>query len=295
MKIFLAASSGFCFGVRRAIQMALEASKSGEDVYTMGELIHNPQFIGELSQRGIKVLSDLSLAHKKAVVIRSHGITKEELERLIAQGNKIIDATCPYVQRTHELIQTAIKDDYEVLILGDEHHPEVIGMLSYGNSRTRVVAPGESPQDLRSNRICLISQTTQKIENLHALVDDLLPKTVELKVYNSICLATTERQNASAALAKKSDLMIVIGGYQSSNTKMLASLCSKYCQTIHIETEDELKAEYFTSKERIGLAAGASTPEERIIKVYNKILKINGEEGLVTSIQRIPLFKEESC
>jgi len=295
MKIRLAASSGFCFGVRRAIQMALTASKDGSDVYTIGELIHNPQFVDELSKKGIKICNDASKLHNSTVIIRSHGITREELDTLKSNGNTIIDATCPYVSRTHELIQRAIYEDYEVIILGDKTHPEVIGMMSYGNLGTRVVAPGESPDIVNKPRLCLISQTTQKIEYLKNLVCDVLSKVIELKVYNSICLATTQRQNASAKLAEHSDLMVVIGGKQSSNTKMLASLCAKYCQTVHIETEEELTESLFIGKEKIGITAGASTPESRIVNVYNKVLKINGDESLVTSIRSIPLFKEESC
>lgn len=295
MILRLAASSGFCFGVRRAIQMALEASKGRDVVYSLGELIHNPQFVKELEEQGIKVAKDALDIHDSVVIIRSHGITLQDLQILQANGNTIIDATCPYVSRTHELIQTAIQDGYKVLILGDAGHPEVIGMMSYGNQDTKVIAPGEVPSGVNGKRICLISQTTQKIENLKKLTCDILTLVLELKVYNSICLATTERQNASAALAKESDLMIVIGGRKSSNTKMLASLCSQYCLTLHIETEDELTADSLLGKARIGLSAGASTPEDRILKVYNKILKINGEEGLATSAHNIPLFKEESC
>ena len=295
MILRLAASSGFCFGVRRAIQMALDASKGRTAVYTIGELIHNPQYVQELEEQGIKVANDANALQGNVVIIRSHGITREDLQTLVANGNIVIDATCPYVARTHELIQTAIQDGYEVFILGDAQHPEVIGMMSYGNLQTRVIAPGEIPTGLKGKRICLISQTTQKVENLKKLACDILDQVLELKVYNSICLATTQRQNASAALAKDSDLMIVIGGRRSSNTKMLASLCSQYCPTLHIETEDELTKDSVLGKARIGLSAGASTPEDRILKVYNKILKINGEEHLATSIHNIPLFKEESC
>ncbi|MCB5252088.1 MAG: 4-hydroxy-3-methylbut-2-enyl diphosphate reductase [Candidatus Cloacimonadaceae bacterium] len=295
MILRLAASSGFCFGVRRAIQMALDASKGRDVIYSIGELIHNPQFVKELEEQGIKVAKEAQDIYDSVVIIRSHGITFQDLQILQANGNIIIDATCPYVSRTHELIQIAIQDGYEVLILGDAKHPEVIGMMSYGNHHTRIIAPGEVPSGIKGKRICLISQTTQKIENLKKLACDILTQVLELKVYNSICLATTQRQNASAALAKDSDLMIVIGGRKSSNTKMLASLCSQYCTTLHIETEEELTADSLLGKERIGLSAGASTPEDRILKVYNKILKINGEEGLATSVHNIPLFKEESC
>ncbi len=295
MILRLAAYSGFCFGVRRAIQMALDASKGRDLVYSIGELIHNPQFVQDLEEQGIKVANDITALRNSVVIIRSHGITREELEALKANGNTIIDATCPYVSRTHELIQIAIRDDYEVFILGDASHPEVIGMMSFGDLHTSVIAPGEIPSGIHGKRICLISQTTQKIENLEKLACAILAQVLELKVYNTICLATTQRQNASAALAKDSDLMIIIGGRKSSNTKMLASLCSEYCETLHIETEDELVADSVLGKARIGIAAGASTPEERILKVYKKILKINGEEDSATSVHDIPLFKEESC
>ncbi|MDI3503418.1 MAG: hypothetical protein PWP64_354 [Candidatus Cloacimonadota bacterium] len=295
MQVRLAAYSGFCFGVRRAIKMAIEASKGTQKVYTLGALIHNPQFVAELEEQGILAMPRAADISNSVVIIRSHGITKQEYEILTRQNNTIIDATCPYVKRTHEMIQSAISDGYQVCILGDKNHPEVIGMLSYSDDKTIVVAPGEIPPDYNHKKICLISQTTQKIQDLAKLIQTILPKVFELKVYNSICLATTYRQNAASILARNSDLMIVIGGRTSSNTRMLASLCAEYCQTQHIETEDELDPDIIAGKQRIGLAAGASTPADRIVKVYNKLLKINGEEGLATSIQSIPVFKEESC
>ncbi|MCB5259291.1 MAG: 4-hydroxy-3-methylbut-2-enyl diphosphate reductase [Candidatus Cloacimonetes bacterium] len=295
MIVRLADFSGFCFGVRRAIQLALEAVERGENVFTLGELIHNPQFVKELEGKGIKVAKSASELHNSVVIIRSHGITKQEYEILSEQGNRIVDATCPYVTKTHDLIRQANSEGYPVCILGDENHPEIIGMRSFGNNDTMVVAPQAPLPKALGKRLCVISQTTQKIEYLNDLVVRLIPKLMELKIFNTICLATSQRQNSSAELAKNSDLMIVIGGKQSSNTKMLANVCAEYTACIHIETEDELDPTMLADKERIGIAAGASTPENRIVSVYNRILKINGEEDLATSIQNIPLFKEESC
>lgn len=295
MIVRLAKHSGFCFGVRRAIQLALEAAEPGKPVFSLGELIHNPQFVQELQEKGIRQAKSVVELHNSVVIIRSHGVSKQEFESLLAQGNTVVDATCPYVTKTHDLIRQANADGYPVLILGDKYHPEVIGMRSYGNPDTVVVGPDDPLPENNSKRLCVISQTTQKIEHLNNLVNQLLPKVMELKVYNSICLATAQRQIASACLAKDSDLMIVIGGNQSSNTKMLTKVCSEYCPTIQIETEYELPEKFPERVERIGLAAGASTPEARIMNVYNKILKINGEEDLATSLQNIPLFKEESC
>lgn len=295
MIIRLAKHSGFCFGVRRAIQLAVEAVQEGQPVYSLGELIHNPQYVQEMESRGVRVASSTDSLHDSTVIIRSHGITKQQHEKLLEQGNIVIDATCPYVSKTHELIRQANIDGYPVLILGDAEHPEVIGMRSYGNEETLVIAPEEDVPDISSKRLCVISQTTQKLGHLNKLVQQLIPRVMELKVYNTICLATSQRQHSSQCLAMNSDLIIVIGGKQSSNTKMLSKLCSEYCPTVHIETEEELEPSVLSGKMRIGLAAGASTPENRIVDVYNKILKINGEEDLATSIQSIPLFKEESC
>jgi (E)-4-hydroxy-3-methyl-but-2-enyl pyrophosphate reductase len=293
--IRLANFSGFCFGVRRAIQLAMDAAAKTTPVYSLGELIHNPQVVEELQQNGVIVASDAQALRDATVVIRSHGIGKEVLALLLEGGNQIIDATCPYVNRTHELIQKANEDDYPVLILGDPAHPEVSGMKSYGDAKTMVYEPGAPIPEGFGNRLCVISQTTQKIENLQDLVAKLLPKVKELKVYNSICLATSQRQTATECLARESDLMIIIGGKNSSNTKMLANLCRGYCHTYHIETEAELEPGLFVGKERIGLAAGASTPESRILAVYNKIIQINGDSSPAKSIEEIPLFKEESC
>jgi (E)-4-hydroxy-3-methyl-but-2-enyl pyrophosphate reductase len=295
MIVRLAKHSGFCFGVRRAIQLAIEAADQGTPVFSLGELIHNPQYVLELQEKGIKVANSAAELHNSMVIVRSHGITKQEYMMLEEQGNTIVDATCPYVTKTHNLIRQANADGYPVVILGDALHPEVVGMRSFGNPDTIVVGPEETPPAQNAKRLCVISQTTQKLEHLNNLIRMLLPNVLELKVYNSICIATSLRQSSSACLAQDSDLMIVIGGRQSSNTKMLTKVCAQYCPTIQIETEEELQQLLPQGIERIGLAAGASTPETRILEVYNKILKINGEEDLATSIQNIPLFKEESC
>lgn len=295
MIVRLAKYSGYCFGVRRAIQLALEARTDGKDVYSLGELIHNPTIVQELSSKGIKLTSDASGIQNSIVIIRSHGITKGEYEQLVANGNEIIDTTCPYVKRTHELMRNAVAEAFPVIILGDSSHPEVIGLLSYGDSKTVVIAANEPIPPIPGNKLCVISQTTQKLQNLKTLVCDLLPKYTELRVYNTICLATSQRQCAAVSLAKNSDLMIVIGGYNSSNTRALTSLCEELCLTHHIESDLELEGIDFSGFERIGISAGASTPESMIVKVYNIIMQKSGESNLAEGIDQIPLFKEESC
>jgi 4-hydroxy-3-methylbut-2-en-1-yl diphosphate reductase len=293
MKILLAEHSGFCFGVRRAVQMALDAKNEDGDVCTMGELIHNPQVVNELARQGIEVCENLRDIRNKTVVIRSHGISKNEFQTLRDSENKIIDATCPYVKRAQELV--ASNSQEHILIMGDPAHPEVRGMLSYGGKFTQVVPPqGELPVQ-NWKKLFLISQTTQKLSNLQDLVCHALPRVLELTVFNTICSATTLRQESALALAGISELMFVIGGRNSSNTRMLQQLCSSQTKSVHIETEAEIDPAMLSAAQSIGLAAGASTPAEAIIKVFNKIKKIKGEAGTARQIEDIPLFKEESC
>ncbi|MFW5628553.1 MAG: 4-hydroxy-3-methylbut-2-enyl diphosphate reductase [Candidatus Cloacimonadaceae bacterium] len=294
MTVRLAAYSGFCFGVRRAIDLAREAAQGAEKVYTYGALIHNPEYVRELEEEKIFAINEISKLHDSTVIIRSHGIRKQDYQQLLEQGNKLIDATCPYVKRTHEITEQANKEGYPVFIFGDKDHPEVLGIESYGDDKTRVFAHGEDLGEIAHTRLCIISQTTQKIAHFKEMVCKILPEVQELRTFNTICLATSQRQKASVDLAKASDFMVVIGGKTSANTKMLAELCSQYSPTVHIERAKELKIIDFEGKKRIGIAAGASTPSDHIIEVYNKILKINGEEEHASSISEIPLFKEES-
>lgn len=293
MKVLLAEHSGFCFGVRRAIQLALEANAESEKVCTLGELIHNPQIVQELAEQGIQACECGTDCPEHTVIIRSHGIAKSQQDELTSRGNRIVDATCPYVKRAQELV--AAHCEHPVFILGDPAHPEVAGLLSYGNELTRVVQADSVPDDGRWKSLSVISQTTQQVSDLQKLVAQLVPRTLELKVFNTICSATEQRQAATVALAKRSDLMVVIGGKNSSNTRQLHHLSSAYTTSVHIETEDELQESWFAGKKNIGLAAGASTPEQTIVKVYNKIQKINGEAAAAKSGDDLPLFKEESC
>ncbi|MEF3695450.1 MAG: 4-hydroxy-3-methylbut-2-enyl diphosphate reductase [Candidatus Cloacimonadota bacterium] len=296
MSILLAKNSGFCFGVKRAIRLAQEASRdsAGKPIYTLGEIIHNPQIVQELESEGIRVARDLTELHNAVVIIRSHGIPRHEEELLQQQGCILIDATCPYVKRTHELASEMSREGYKVLICGDPTHPEVVGMLSYAEG-AEVVKPGNELCLGSRAKVALICQTTQKLENLQDVVQKLVLRVKELRVFNTICLATTERQDSTRMLAQKTDLMIIIGGHHSSNTRMLHSICSKETLAVHIETEAELDEELIRRHTAIGLSAGASTPDDMIVRVYNKIKQIKGEAELVSSISDIPTFKEESC
>ena len=295
VRIRLANYSGYCFGVKRAIQMAKEANVTEKQVYTLGELIHNPGIVRELEEQGIHIANNAAEIKNSTVIIRSHGITKEEYKILKKNHNEIIDATCPYVKRTHKILQQIVKEGYPVLILGDKQHPEVTGLLSYGNDKTFAIGEDEPIPEIKEKRLAIIAQTTQKIEKLQELVCKLLLTFSELRVFNTICLATTQRQKATVELAQASDAMFVIGGLNSSNTRALAKMSSVYCPTYHIEDDKQLAPVDISQYRSIGITAGASTPEEMIIKVYNVLLQKSGDFKTVTSIEEIPMFKEESC
>lgn len=295
MTIYLAQHSGFCFGVRRAIQMACEAKDNGQDVCTLGELIHNPQIVKQLQDSGICACDDAAALINATVVIRSHGITMDEESALVAAGNKLIDATCPYVKRIQELVASMTDAGYTVLILGNAKHPEVVGIRSYGKDRAIVVNADTAVELKGAKKLCLVSQTTENIAALQDMVSRLIPQSAELRVFNTICLATTQRQEAAERLAAESDLMIVIGGRNSSNTAQLSRLCARYCASVQIETATELHPGMLKGIQRVGITAGASTPADAILEVYNKIKEIIGDPDRATSIGEIPLFKEESC
>jgi 4-hydroxy-3-methylbut-2-enyl diphosphate reductase len=294
-KIRIARNSGCCFGVKRAIKLSEEAGSKYAKVHTLGPIIHNPQMVEFLSSKGVEEIDNLAQVTNNPVVIRSHGIPFDELQELKNKQVEIIDATCPYVAKAHDYAKIADKEKYTIVILGNEVHPEIVALKSYINGELYIVNDDYSSIPKRKlNKIAVICQTTQNSKNLENLVTYLLDKTSELRIFNTICNATNVRQDASIELSKKSDIMIVIGGKNSSNTKMLATLCSENTKTYHIETANELNDNWFSKEDNIGLTAGASTPDWIIIDVYNKINKIVGmSETAILSIEDIPGYKEE--
>ncbi len=295
MVIRLAKNSGFCFGVKRAIKIAHDqASERKEKLVTIGPIIHNPQVVARLEDIGVYSVEDVSQVNDTPAIIRSHGISKEAKQSLSNKGIDIIDATCPYVSKLQSMGEKLSKEGYYVVVLGNRQHPEVLALISYLSGKFLVVeSPEEIPQ-IKAPKVALISQTTQTYEVFVKIVKKLLDTTFELHIVNTICSATTIRQSSTRALAQASDLMLVIGGKMSSNTKMLAKISCSYAETYHIETAEELIEDWFTKKNRIGISAGASTPDDLIIDVYNKIINISGSGVIVNSINDIPVFKEET-
>lgn len=271
MKIELAESYGFCFGVKRAIKIAEDNKNSS----TYGPLIHNSKEIARLEddyQVGLTDDYKVFKAGDKAIV-RTHGIQKQELEELKSKNVDVVDATCPYVTKPQEIAKEMSEANYSVVIFGDEKHPEIKGVKSYATYGAIVVM---SPSDLENvklkDKIALIAQTTRKVEKYMEVANYLIPKYKEVRVFNTICNATFENQGAVNKLSKQADIMLVIGGKNSSNTKQLFSISKDNCSdSYHIEDEKDLDFSWFEGKELCGISAGASTPDWIIQNVIDAI------------------------
>ena len=278
MEVKLASNYGFCFGVKRAIKIAEDYKNSA----TMGPLIHNQDEINRLkNDYNVGLYSSLSdVKDNDTVIIRTHGIPKNDLKNLRAQNAKIINATCPFVTTPQQIVKKMSKEGYSILIFGDAEHPEVKGVASYGEDPSDVHIIME-PSDLenvifKQNKIATVAQTTKKKEKYLEIVNTLILKNKEVRVFNTICDATFENQDAARELSKEVDVMIVIGGKNSSNTKQLHSICLENCPDSYlIENESELDFTWFNNKKLCGVTAGASTPDWIIQQVVDKIKIFN--------------------
>ena len=275
MKIELAESYGFCYGVKRAIDIA----EKHENSLTYGPLIHNKDEINRLKEGfNIGLAEGIQDVKKNdTVVIRTHGIPKDELKVLKKQENKVIDATCPYVTKPQQIVEDMSSSGYSVVIFGDKNHPEIKGVFSYaeGEQAFIVLDVSELKKLPLRNKVAVVAQTTRKPEDFLKIVNALIIKYKEVRVFNTICNATFENQDAASDLAKDADVMIVIGGRHSSNTKQLHSISSQFCKDSYlIENELELCEEWFKNKNLCGISAGASTPDWIVQNVINKIKEI---------------------
>ncbi|MDR1418584.1 MAG: 4-hydroxy-3-methylbut-2-enyl diphosphate reductase [Endomicrobium sp.] len=276
LKVKKAKNAGFCFGVRRAIEIAEKTLKEKDKVYTLGPIIHNPQEVKRLEKRGIKTLESVSRIKDGCVILRTHGIPLELHEKLEKNGNiNVIDSTCPFVKRAQDVVRKLSSDkatkDSTIVVVGEKAHPEVVALVSYGNKKCIVIETSEEAKAFKDNKnLNIVSQTTQTSENFNNIVN-ILSKKYKISVYNTICKATLDRQQSAEKLARDVDLMIVIGGKNSGNTTRLAQICSCKTKTYHIETFKDLKKNWFERIFTIGLTAGASTPDWVIKDVELKI------------------------
>lgn len=271
MEVVRAQNTGFCFGVKRAVEMVLrERRKRSGSIYTLGPIIHNPQMVAKLAEQGIIPINDVHAIKEGAVVLRTHGVMKEEEEHIRASGLFVIDATCPFVKRVRTRAIHLEKEGYRVVVAGDSNHPEVKSVLSYLNDGGIVLQDSAS---LSATKVGLVSQTTLDKETFTRVVEGLIEGVGELRVYNTICESTEIRQKEVAALSLSVEIMLIVGGRSSSNTTKLYSIAKKVQpRTFQIETEAEIMPEWFVGLRKVGLAGGASTPPDIIDLVERRVI-----------------------
>ena len=277
-RILVAEHAGVCYGVERALQLTYDAARDArQPVRTLGPLIHNPRVVAELAAEGVGTADAIEQDDGGTIVIRAHGVVPQAIEAARARGLDVIDATCPYVKKVHHAASKLAREGYQVIVVGESGHPEVEGILGHAGEGAVVVSCAHDLDGLElSRRVGVVVQTTQTDERLGQIVAVLVSRVGDVKVINTICKATHERQESAAALASRVDAMIVIGGKNSGNTRRLAQICSERCKnTHHIEDAAELDAAWFGHAETIGVAAGASTPPAHIRQAIEALLSIN--------------------
>jgi 4-hydroxy-3-methylbut-2-enyl diphosphate reductase len=261
---------GFCFGVNRAVaRVVKEAQRRGETIYTIGPLLHNPQMVEALREKGVEPIDDVFKIEKGIVAFRSHGIRKDEEDYIRGKGLEFIDTTCPFVKRVRKYALYLKRNGYKVVIAGDSRHPEVKSVLSYLDDDGIVL---NTPFFIEAKKVGVVSQTTLDQETLGELVRSLAGTASELRVYNTICESTNVRRVEALDLAKRVEAMLIVGGKNSSNTtKLYTTVKRVQPRSYHIETEDEIRPEWLSGLKRIGIAGGASTPRSIIEKVERRV------------------------
>ena len=285
MNVILAKSAGFCFGVKRAVDMVYERILEKEPLYTFGPIIHNEEVVRDLEEKGVVVVNDVDeLAGKPqgTVIIRAHGVERGVCEKIQTLGFSIVDATCPFVLKIHRLVERYSGEDCHIVIVGNASHPEVKGIKSWSNAEdTRVIGTREEAEKYDAShgkKVCIVSQTTFNYNKFQELVEILRKKRYDntvlniLNILNTICNATEERQREAKSIAGEVDTMLVVGGRHSSNTQKLFEICKKECEnTYYIQTIKDLDLTRLKSTDNVGITAGASTPNKIIEEVQNNV------------------------
>ncbi len=280
MKVVLAKSAGFCFGVKRAVDLVeQEIEKGTSSIYTYGPIIHNEEVVNDFKNHGVEVMEeDDRIYPKGTVIIRSHGITRAVEDKLNKDGHNIIDATCPFVKKIHRAVDEHSKNGEYIIIIGNPSHPEVRGIVGWINGTDyAVVSDAESAKNLSVNsdrRACIVSQTTFNHKKFQELVEIIREKGYDIIVLNTICDATNKRQVEAAEIAASVDAMIVIGSKNSSNTQKLYQICKTKCNdTYYYQTAADFRPDDISFIESVGITAGASTPNNIIEEVQKKCQK----------------------
>jgi len=278
MEVIVANKSGFCFGVKRAVDKVYEQIEKKSPIYTYGPIIHNEEVVRDLEEKGVKIVEgkeELSKLSEGTIIIRSHGVDREVYELIEKQGLECVDATCPFVKRIHKIVDEESAKGHSIVIVGNPGHPEVEGIMGWCNNEPKVIETMDQAQDYKGDRtkpIYIVSQTTFNYKKFEDIVEIFENKDYNVSVANTICNATEERQTEAREIAATVDVMIVIGGKHSSNTRKLFEICSKECEhTYYIQTLDDLHLELPKSVRLVGITAGASTPNNIIEEVQNYV------------------------
>ena len=279
MEVTVAGSAGFCFGVKRAVDTVYEQIENGrKPVYTYGPIIHNEQVVGDLERRGVQVIGseeELEKLTEGTVIIRSHGVSRRICDKIRAQGLTLVDATCPFVRKIHRIVERESENGRHIVIIGSEPHPEVEGIKGWARGPVTVISAAEEAEKFTpegGKAVSIVAQTTFNYNKFKDLVEIFSKKSYDISVLNTICNATEERQTEARDLAATVDAMIVIGGRHSSNTQKLYEICKEECKnTYFIETLVDLDTKPFQSFGRVGITAGASTPNKIIEEVQKHV------------------------
>jgi len=279
MKIKVARNSGFCFGVEKAVNKAFDATQQNkENIYSLGPIIHNKQVIGKLMETGLDVVNTIEEIQHGTVIIRSHGVGEDIYDKAEFKDLEIIDTTCPFVRRIQNIVKDYYQKGYKIAVIGDPKHPEVIGIDGWCENQALIVqSESDIPKDMvRFEKLCIVVQTTMPLSRFETLSEQLSQRAEHVERFDTTCFATKERQESAKELALEVDAMVVIGGYNSSNTQKLVDICKEILphSTFHIETAVALTPQDFKDFETVGITAGASTPEwiiQDVIKYLNKL------------------------
>ena len=277
MKILLAKDAGYCFGVRDAVNLAYDTAKKHGDVYMLGDIVHNESVVADLNKAGAKVVKNIDeVPDGKPILFRAHGTSVETWKNAQSKDMNIIDATCPLVEEIHDEVKKLSKEGRKIIVIGDHGHDEVVGIASQVSDAI-IVSNIEEAMELRKmKKAGVVSQSTQTIENVQKIINIIMTKVYDLNFVNTICFPTKRNQNQIKDLAKQCDVMIVIGSFTSANSKRLALLAEEINdRSYQVTNADEIKVEWFTGAKTVGLSAGASTPDNIIDDVLNKIKTIS--------------------
>ncbi|MBI4686269.1 MAG: 4-hydroxy-3-methylbut-2-enyl diphosphate reductase [Nitrospirae bacterium] len=275
MQIIVAEKAGFCFGVKRAIDITFDLAKDSEEgIYTLGPLIHNAQVVDKLADEGVKVADNIHSSDIKTLVIRTHGIPPKIYEETSEMGYKVVDATCPFVKKAQQNAKKLKEEGYQVIIIGDREHPEVQSLLGFAGDDAVVLKGNEDIPPLK-RKVGIIVQTTKPISVLRKVMSEIVGSVSEIKVYNTICDSTSLRLEETSELAREVDVMIIVGGKHSANTNQLVNLAKELCSRVYfIETAEEIGDDWVSNADKVGVTGGASTPRWIIDEVVERLKEI---------------------